>query len=102
MASKLGYFVSGNAKYGFIGGVGGPRETEDRSELYNRMCGILRPATGRSTAKPTNKGVESEQGLKEGWKTVVDTQQEVVEPWSSNHRWWTLAECMAVYVSYEY
>ena len=31
--------------------------------------------TGRSTVKPTNKGVESEQGLKEGWKTVVDTSK---------------------------
>lgn len=75
MASKLGYFISGNAKYGFIGGVGGARETEDRFEIYNRMCGILRPVTGRSTVKPTNKGVESEQGLNEGWKTVVDTSK---------------------------
>ena len=85
-----GYFVNGHAKAGFVGGIGGQKDTTEKEELYNRIVGLLK--IGESSAIPAAVKVTKEEGLDEKWKTACMNKQNIDPRWSGHRGWWTLNE----------
>ena len=96
---KIGYFISGNARMGFVGGVGGPYETCQK-ELYGRMTGLLKPVKG-GTSLPSLKGLSSDEELQNAWETRKINKEQVPPLWDEHKKWWTIQEIMSKFAEME-
>ena len=93
----IGYFMEGKARFGFIGGIGGPMDTVPKLELFARIQILLKLNEG--TAVPALKGLMKNQELKDRWVTMEKRMEKMegkdkvcLQQWAHHQSWWVLSD----------
>ena len=94
MVKYIGYFVGSGGRLDFVGGIGGPRETVPKREIYSRMVALLQLM--ETNSKPASRGLSKDKDLKERWVTMEKASKrgrtKINSTWMIHRDWWTLNE----------